>query len=140
MLWTLTVALLGLGVTNGPAIWQWLTVRRIQIDEKSGRHRVLGFYSVKRFRNPPVRHGITLAHYLDTGFKSVESEWKDGITFSSTSWNLDGTVHEQLRENSLPGRRVPLLGKSSPPWWWNVTDQTEPTAPWWDHEKNRAKD
>ncbi len=21
--------------------------------------------------------------------------------------------------------------KRSPPWWWNVTDQTEPTAPWW---------
>ncbi len=29
---------------------------------------------------------------------------------------------------------VPAVWNRSPPWWWGVTDQTEPTAPWWDEK------
>ena len=29
----------------------------------------------------------------------------------------------------------PVETKDAPPWWWGVTDQTEPTAPWWEEEK-----
>ena len=128
---------LGLGAVLLPqssVLWSLLTLKKIPLDEVSKGHRVLGFYTVKRWTDPPERHGRTLTHYVDNGFLSVDSLWKDGILVSSTSWLFDGTVKEQMRENSLPNRRVPLEGRGKPPWWWSVTDQTEPTAPWWGKE------
>ncbi len=58
----------------------------------------------------------------------------------STLYNLDGTVCNQLRRLSL-GHNLEL--KATPPWLWNVTDQTTPSIPAWmkdDEQWQRALD
>ena len=64
-----------------------------------------------------------------------------------TRWNFDGTVSLQRRNYKLDRTKkvvgydyLPGQWRESSPWWWGITDQTKPTAPWWDHEKNRAKE
>ena len=67
--------------------------------------------------------------------------FENGIILRETRWTLDGTVQAQARD--LYGYVSVLRDgaiKTNPPWWWDAQDQTKPTAPWWDHEKNRAKE
>ena len=67
------------------------------------------------------------SYFAETGFNHYEKidigwgEWR------FTEWNFDGTVRCQFYqyEGGHWNERV------HPPWWWNATDQTEPTAPWW---------
>ncbi len=63
--------------------------------------------------------------------KAAEGEI-NGWVVSHTLWNLDGTVKFQLRRLDPNGT---LEDKTTPPWWWNVKDQTEPTAPWWNEKQ-----
>ena len=87
-------------------------------------------------------YGRTVHYYLSNGMKAVEEEYENGVGVKWTRWNEDGSVDAQSRfhqSSPVTGRPAYEL-KRSPPWWWNVTGQTEPTAPWWDHEKNRAKE
>ncbi len=87
-------------------------------------HAVCGWATVKRWTDPPVQHGNLVCYIGENGFKAKEEEYKDGDATKGTEWNFDGTVSRQIR--SPWGR-----GRTSPPWWWGVKDQTEPTAPWW---------
>ena len=92
-----------------------------------------GWMTVKRWTHPQVVHGIAVAYWISNGLKSFECEIEQGIPIRTTCWRLDGSVQTQARHQ--PGEN-----KDSPPWWWPVEDQTKPMAPWWDHEKNRAKE
>ncbi len=69
--------------------------------------------------------------YVENGFKAREIENKDGEPYQGTAWHLDGAVAEQFWDSDSDGT-LSNSGehKASPPWWWNVKDQTEPTAPW----------
>ena len=79
--------------------------------------------------------------YVENGYKAGEFLKVDGI-LRITDWHIDGTVAGQILEVGDDRAVDSIKGgsKTEPPWWWGVTDQTEPTAPWWDHEKNRAKE
>ena len=83
--------------------------------------------------------GREVAYYVGNGFKARE-RLVVGAEQRTTKWNYDGKVREQsvwigddFGEQSvwidLPGG---WMGKHSPPWWWGVEDQIEPTAPWWE--------
>ena len=47
-----------------------------------------------------------------------------GCIMRRTWWRFDGTVEAQEFWGQSPE------SKAAPPWYWGVTDQTEPTAPW----------
>ncbi len=79
-------------------------------------------------------------YYLDSGFKAVE--WDGNRRFSA--WNPDGTLAAQSQDPPMSsGISAPWELKYSPPWWWNVTDQTTPSIPAWmkdDEQWQRALD
>ncbi len=71
--------------------------------------------------------------YCETGFKAFEQLYEAGRIARTTVWNRNGTVKRQT-EVKFDGQ-IPSVGhRGSPPWWWGVTDQTEPTAPWWNEK------
>ena len=56
----------------------------------------------------------------------------DESCWETTEWHPDGSVRHQRRlffDES--GETVREQARESPPWWWGVTDQTEPTMPEW---------
>ena len=80
--------------------------------------------TVRRWTHPQVACGKAVAHWISNGLKGCEWEFEEGIPIRSTTWGLDGSV--QTQASNQPGEI-----KTSPPWLWNVTDQTEPTDPQW---------
>ena len=96
--------------------------------------------TVRRWTQPQVVYGIAVAYWKSNGFKAFEWEIKERIPIRGTTWGLDGSVKTQTRQVDDEGNFLPTEDKYFPPWWWGVQDQTKPTAPWWDHEKNRAKE
>ena len=124
--------------------------------EHEGR-TVRGWDTLKRWSDPPVILSRT-AYYTENGFKKSEVQRVDDL-YRVTWWNFDGSVDSQTLSlafvpfATLDGHSVMALlaipftpygqvevGNSvartiySPPWLWGVTDQTEPTAPWWNKE------
>ncbi len=87
-------------------------------------HKIRGPFTETRRANEPRQW---VFYYVDSGFKAEEGE-EAGMYSKKTVWNFDGTVRDQIRPDGHP--------RSDPPWWWGVTDQTEPTAPWW-NEKDK---
>ena len=75
-------------------------------------------------------HGSSVGYWEENGFKSGQAHYRHGHKVRFTFWNFDGTVSWQLYDVVKNGKRVTERSKSSPPWWWDVEDQTEPTAPW----------
>ena len=92
----------------------WLILRRQWSEESRAR-----------------QHGKKVLWYVSTGFKFM-----DGYYYASrrmgriTRWRPDGTVVFQW--GNLSGETS--HERQEPPWLWGVTDQTEPTAPWWGKE------
>ena len=70
--------------------------------------------------------------YIESGYRATEVEYRDGTPLRYTTWGLDGSVEFQSA--------LDIELRNNPPWLWGVTDQTEPTSPWWDHEKNAPRD
>ncbi len=67
-----------------------------------------------------------------------EVEFRNGSEVRETVWAYDGTVNCQM-DYLTDGD----FFKTSPPWWWNVTDQTAPSMPAWmkdDEQWQRALD
>ena len=71
--------------------------------------------------------------------KEARDRWDEGNPavgyIRGTEWSFDGTVNHQWRFNL--GVQI-KQDRREPPWWWNVKDQTGPSAPWW-HEKATLK-
>ena len=80
------------------------------------------------------RYGTVTTYYTENGFKAGETVI-DGDKTRITKWRFDGTVFSQLEGTfDSHGNVVDMKVNNSPPWWWGVTNQTEPTAPWWGKE------
>lgn len=84
------------------------------------------------------REGDTqVAWYVDTGFKAYEFRyWVDSKSntyqFRVTAWDENGRLREQFASVpfALQDKRTDYPLRTSPPWQWGATDQTEPSAPW----------
>ena len=119
-----------LWVNEGP-LWRWVMCRKVEWQPNSSRS-MRGWFTAKRWTQPPLAHGRAKVWHVSTGFKAIEYELENGAIMWATLWDQDGSV--VLQKSHDLGTIV------SPPWLWNVTDQTKPTAPFWDHEKNAPKD
>ena len=83
----------------------------------------------------------SLVHYYEqTGFRSSTEEWSNGVQIGVTAFAENGTIKHQIIYGRNDLGETTETRKYYAPWFWNVTNQTKPTAPWWDHEKNRAKE
>ena len=65
--------------------------------------------------------------FVETGWIAHVEENRDDAPRSESDWNVDGTVHSQVTNDSKGN----LVERRSPPWLWGVTDQTEPSIPAW---------
>ena len=132
----LTAAIVGLGVWHGEAVWWWVMTKRDPCQNGSDGHEMRGWETVPRWEFLGTHRSAEL-WFAETGFKASKGEWETAdrlAGFRITVWNPDGSVKMQLK--GLPRRDK----KASPPWWWGVTDQTEPSIPAWmkDDEKWQA--
>ena len=122
-----------LWVEEGP-LWRMVM---LETTEFTSPGKVAERRTVKRWGKHKGRaHGRrVLSHW--NGFKAQQTELVNGsVDGVVTFWSQDGRVVKQ--ERYVIGRFVETT--KGPPWMDGVTDQTKPTAPWWDHEKNRAKE
>ena len=71
-----------------------------------------------------------IGYYAGNGFKARERGGQGG---GGTEWKYDGSVRRQWRTVlPEPSAGVPRHeAKYSPPWWWDVEEQSKPSAPWW---------
>ena len=126
------VLCLSLWVDEGP-LWRAVCLRKSSSVGWLLGHRTQGYFYVKRWRQPPARHGIELRVYEKNGLTARRKVWVNGAAIRSTEWDVHGHVHRQSWQpwDQSGTRRLPLKRKDSSPWWWGVTDQTEPTMPGW---------
>ena len=123
------LALVAVSVPLASPVWYWVMTKETSILETMDGHEVRGMRAASRWdaKGP----GRVVSYYTENGFKAFEGEWRRGKAFLTlTMWNFDGTVRLQQRDPD----EAPRFAKQSPPWWWGVTDQTNPTAPWWKEE------
>ncbi len=126
----IAIGVVVLGIFCWEQVWMLVITTEVPIEWKgSDLELIRGRSQVKRW-DRDRKHGRTIAWYVKTGWKAHESEHREG-TSRQTYWNFNGTVNRQL--NSAKMRLV--IYKRSPPWLWDVTDQSEPTAPWWKEKK-----
>ncbi len=130
----MALALVAVAVPLAGPVWMWVTTKKVQWQHVTGGHAYRGWKSVRRW-GPENLHGTSILFYEKNGYKAVEGVWRNGTAIKSTSWNPDGTVSNQHRYNwqNRPGQKWDAI-KTSPPWWWPVSPQTHPTAPWWKEE------
>jgi len=127
------VAVVGsLWMNEGP-LWQWVMLESHRYEKTlpSG-YRIRGLTLVNRWTKEPIGE---VSYFVGNGIKHSVSRVDNGKVTEQTFWNHDGTVlsqHRNFDENGvlIPGSEL----RTSPPWLWGVTDQTEPTAPWWGKE------
>ena len=81
------------------------------------------------------KHGAAISYYADSGFKQMEVQHRNGWMVTETVWHPDGKVSSQTRREIRNMKVLSEDKKTSPPWWWPVDDQTEPTAPWWNEQQ-----
>ena len=77
-------------------------------------------------------HGWDRAWFVASGYLAWEVKYQDGRRIQTTDWKPSGAVKRQIQWTK--GGRLEFRELSAPPWLWGVTDQTEPTAPWWGKE------
>ncbi len=122
-------------------VWHWISIERVPTQDlgvvglnEPVRSWLRGFTFINRWTGEEVG-GV--AYYLD-GFKY--KEWRgdpvlgyEWTVWNRPRWNSHGHVAAQCR----PGKTGLFENKSSPPWWWGVTDQAAPSMPAWmkDDEK-----
>ena len=106
--------------------WEWVTTGTAVREQFINSELTRGYITYNRWASPIDNPQPTeeTFYFVRNGFKQMER-----FTFPRTyapnrmtRWRLDGTVEHQILGGEVKG---------SPPWWWGVTDQTEPTAPWW---------
>ncbi len=99
-----------------------------QVTEESmvGTHPVRAILCVGRWSDQPMEVPFTIvSYYVETGLKHSEHTRPSE---RQTVWNFDGTVYAQSRPTK---NGTETEQRYSPPWWDDVTDQTDPSAPWW---------
>ena len=111
-------------------LWEIATTRKEHFESKDWSRPIRGWKSVRRFSESPVSHGRSVTHYLENGFLAWEQIWDDGVLMRHTEWQFDGTLHYQSgRESGV--QPFAITENHGPVWWWGLTHQSVPTAPWW---------
>ena len=137
VLWIVVVAIAlvttSLWLNEGP-LWRWVILKRVdeEYSDPVTGHVLRGWQIRLRFRDLSYWREAKM-WYVKNGY--LAQDWHKGFESRVTSWNLDGTVRNQV----IHRPDDPTTLKKTPPWLWGVTAQTEPTAPWWDHEKNAPR-
>ena len=139
----LALACLALGATLSRTAWELMTLEWVPLEEAYGTPRngppwrefgmeCRGFVQVKRRGPYPAVHGRYITWYVETGFKCKEAQLRSGAgsAIKCTAWDPTGKVISQRKLDPEQG----MIDNDSPPWWWGVSDQTSPTAPWFDGE------
>ena len=111
-----------LWVGEGP-LWRWVMLVEEEWSSSIGEAEIRGLVSRHRWKG--TRHGSRGAWYVESGYLANQAAPR-GLTH----WGPDGVVLGQIFVEGNGDERI----ISSPPWLWGVTDQTEPTAPWWGKE------
>ncbi len=146
VLLVLAVALVGLGVWAWEPLWMWVMTKTVLVEHLPSVDRVQtldraekwvsyarrGTYSVERWIGG--FHGWYRVWFTETGKLACEMYFRHHWPVRRTVWWFDGTVAEQTRPIGVPNESddsVALETKTEAPWWWNATDQTEPSMPEW---------
>ena len=125
---------------NEGILWRWVMTKGIQFSEFDGRsfieseyggYELRGWVTVERWNPTQTLRGTVVLYYQENGFKAAEGKASPiGPYSAGTRWGIDGRLKEQQIWKG--GERIEHRG--DPPWLWGVTDQAEPTAPWWGKE------
>ena len=115
-----------LWVGEGP-LWRWVKLKKIHFEttDLQGTPILRGWYTAKRWDSNTL-YGRRVEYWASTGFLKSDISLKDTEFLRSTYWNKDGTVEGQVDADGEE--------RLKPPWLWGMTDQMEPTAPWWGKE------
>ena len=116
----LCVFLFSMWFNEGP-LWKLMMLKRVPLLGVENR----GWRTEYRWSGRV--HGRLVMWDLESGFKSIDCEFRNGTEIQSTVWRIDGTVAYQTWETEKGTKFIP-------PWWWGVENQTEPTAPWWNEK------
>ncbi len=127
----IALAVIGLGVWRGEAVYWWVMTKRIPTgawESWDMKYEARGYTSRQRWASGKKRwHGPAVHHFVETGLLWNKGSHRDGRWDHGTWWEFDGTVMKQVRHDES-GRPEE---KTSPPWWWGVTDETAPSMPEW---------
>ena len=125
----LSVAALVTVFLSWDAILELVGKRRVPISCVVDNEETTGWATVNRWEAPrpgtSAYDGYAVTFFAN-GLRAVEAKYEQGTFIRATYWRSDGTVSWQ--DDGYTATIVP-------PWLWGVTDQTEPTAPWWKGEK-----
>ena len=114
-----------------PSFVEGMTLGDAQrVHRQISQHPMRRWVEVKRWSVLPLPNwkDKSTSYYLENGLLAEDILIHAGSQrpVSITRWGFDGVLLMQTRGTS--GR---VEHKYSAPWWWNVTDQTEPTDPQW---------
>ena len=128
ILTAVAVLFVSLWVSEGP-LWRISMLEWVE-GSREYPHRPYG-HVIRWGEKAGRKHGLWLDYHMN-GFLKEKAGYRYGLSHGlRTRWNELGWVTGQDSHNN--GRPVDL--RSEPPWWDGVSDQTEPTAPWWEEEK-----
>ena len=138
VLGVIALAVIGLGVWRGEALYWWVMTHRFYIESRrsmissifsSRGPNMRGWMQVPQWSAegwPDSNHVRGATWYVDSGFKAEELSVRDS-KLCITKWKPDGSVAEQY----IGIQAGKDQSQESAPWLWGVTDQTEPTMPAW---------
>ena len=138
----ITALFVSLWVGEGP-LWRMVMLKEpwsiFTVNEGPEYFQTEGYVPVTRWpmtRWPIERriryvHGSFVTWHPSTGFKAVQAVCDYGSSVRQTIWYPDGRVLMQSRGHKGDADYEEM---KSPPWWWGVQDQTEPTSPRWGKE------
>ena len=119
-----------LWVNEGP-LWRLVMLKRLPLEFSTAEgHKVRGWGMIKR--SDSESYGWSVMWYVESGYRAIIVFYVDGVPDRGVTWDVEGKVTEQVTTPE-EGSGVWAANESAP-WWWGVTDQTKPTAPWWGKE------
>ena len=125
------VAVIGLGVWAWEPLYWWVITERVFTGHNDGDGGIVrGWYRIGRWSGRETRDGRAVTWFVSTGYRASETFFAGGFgrIGRTTIWKPSGSVQHQIGPTQWPG--VPGW-RTSPPWLWGVTDETEPSIPAW---------
>ena len=135
---------ISLWVGEGP-LWRWvMTEVVVSLEDSSDLPEefteVREWRRQNRWNHTPIH---VQSYYVSTGYQASDVRWKNGEPYRGTWWFSDGRVVRQnrwgdqvekitlmvTRKRGRTTVAVPAESRGKAPWWWGVTNQTEPSAP-----------
>lgn len=138
VLLVLAVGIAALGIWAWEPVYWLLTTEKVYfgywtpVERPTGTSRfeeVRGFFSMRSSDDGEVLHGWRVYWYVSSGFVALDELHRNGTRFRMTEYRPDGTVLRQVRVSSDTNGADEE--RTSPPWFWGDTAQTEPSIPAW---------